>query len=249
MKKIKLIIAYDGINYCGWQIQNNAITVQQKLQEACQKLFSREINCTGASRTDTGVHALGQVAVIEVDTTIPTSRIPYALNAHLPKDIVIVGAEDVPEDFHPRYGAKQKTYVYKIYNGEFPIPQYRHYAYFYGKTLDTAKMHIGAQYLMGSHDFKAFCSAGSSVKSTFREIYHCGVTMEDHLISISITGNGFLYNMVRIIVGTLMDIGLGKKKPEDMKAIIASLNREKAGVTAPARGLTLVNIQYDETVL
>ncbi|QUI21511.1 tRNA pseudouridine(38-40) synthase TruA [Vallitalea pronyensis] len=244
MKKIKLTMAYDGSNYCGWQIQNNAVTVQQKIQEACHKLFSREIKCVGASRTDTGVHALGQVAVIEVDTTIPDDRIPYALNAYLPNDIVITHAQEVPEDFHPRYQAIDKTYVYKIYNGPFPVPQYTRYAYFYPKSLHVDKMQTGAQYLIGRHDFKAFCSAGSSVKSTVREIYQCDVATYNGCIHITIKGNGFLYNMVRIIVGTLLDIGLGKREPDSMQSIIASLNREQAGVTAPAKGLTLAAIQY-----
>lgn len=246
MQKIMLTVAYDGSNYCGWQIQNNAITVQQKIQEACHKLFSREIKCVGASRTDTGVHALGQVAVIEVDTTIPDDRIPYALNSYLPDDIVIVKAKGVPEDFHPRYQAKNKTYVYNIYNGSFPLPQYTRYAYFYSKNLNVGKMQEGAHYLIGRHDFKAFCSAGSSVKSTIREIYHCDVSRKDDCISVTINGNGFLYNMVRIIVGTLLDIGLSKKEPCDMKRIITSLDRMEAGVTAPAKGLTLMTIQYDE---
>ncbi len=245
MKKIMLTVAYDGSNYCGWQIQNNAMTVQQKIQEACHKLFSREIKLVGASRTDTGVHALGQVAVIEVDTTIPDDRIPYALNSHLPDDIVIVDAKVVPEDFHPRYQATHKTYEYNIYNGLFPLPQYTRYAYFYPKKLNVDKMHEGARYLIGRHDFKAFCSAGSSVRSTVRVIYHCDVSKEGDCINVKINGNGFLYNMVRIIVGTLLDIGLGKKEPREMKRIIASLDREKAGVTAPAKGLTLMTIQYN----
>ncbi len=239
MQKIMLTVAYDGSNYCGWQIQNNAITVQQKIQEACHKLFSREIKCVGASRTDTGVHALGQVAVIEVDTTIPDDRIPYALNSYLPDDIVIVDAKGVLEDFHPRYHAKNKTYVYNIYNGSFPLPQYTRYAYFYSKNLNVGKMQEGAHYLIGRHDFKAFCSAGSSVKSTIREIYHCDVSRKDDCISVTINGNGFLYNMVRIIVGTLLDIGLGKKRTSGYEAYYRLIRSRGSRSNSPCQGFNI----------
>lgn len=244
MGKIMLTIAYDGTDYCGWQIQNNAITIEQKVAEACQKLFSREIKLVGASRTDTGVHALGQVVVLEVETTIPIDRIPYAINAHLPHDIVIRGAKWVSDDFHPRYNTNNKTYEYKIHNANFPLPQNSRYTYFYHKTLDVDKMKQAARYLVGEQDFKAFCSAGSSVKTTVREIYECDVCLEKDMITIRINGNGFLYNMVRIITGTLIEIGTGKREPDDMLDIIRSLDRNKAGVTAPAKGLTLMKINY-----
>ncbi|MCT4544391.1 MAG: tRNA pseudouridine(38-40) synthase TruA [Vallitalea sp.] len=244
-KKIMLTVAYDGTDYCGWQIQKNAITIEQKLTEACQKLFSREIKLVGASRTDTGVHALGQVVVFEVETSIPIKKIPYAINAYLPKNIVVRDAKIVTHNFHPRYNVNNKTYEYKIYNAEFPLPQFNTYSYFYHKTLDVEKMKEASNYFIGKHDFKAFCSTGSSVKTTIREIYGCSVILEDDLIIIRITGNGFLYNMVRIIVGTLIEIGIGKKKPIDIIDIINSKDRKKAGVTAPAKGLTLKEIVYE----
>ncbi|QUH28914.1 tRNA pseudouridine(38-40) synthase TruA [Vallitalea guaymasensis] len=245
MGNIMLVVAYDGTKYCGWQVQKNAITIEQKIYEACQKLFSREIKIVGASRTDTGVHALGQIVVLKVETSIPINKIPYAINAYLPEDIVIRDAKLVTSSFHPRYNAKNKTYEYKIYNSRFPLPQYNRYAHFYHKSLDIDKMKKAARYFIGEHDFKAFCSTGSSVKTTVREIYKCEVTVEDKMIVISINGNGFLYNMVRIIAGTLIDVGRGKIEPDYIIDIIDSKDRSKAGATAPAKGLTLIKINYD----
>lgn len=242
--RVKLTISYEGTNYCGWQIQKNAVTVEQKVEEACRKLFSREIKLIGASRTDTGVHALGQVVVFEVETSIPVDRIPYAINAQLPNDIVVRDAIVVEDDFHPRYNAINKTYEYRIHNADFPLPQNNRYCYFYHKKLDIIKMREAAGYFVGKHDFKAFCSAGSSVKTTVREIYMCEISFEDEVIVIRINGNGFLYNMVRIIAGTLIEIGTGKRCPDDIIDIINSKDRSKAGVTAPAKGLTLISINY-----
>jgi tRNA pseudouridine38-40 synthase len=244
MKRIKLTIAYDGTNYCGWQIQNNAVTIQQIIEEACQKLFSREIKLIGASRTDTGVHALGQVATIDVDTTIPSERIAYALNANLPDDIVIQESGEVDCSFHPRYEAKEKTYQYNILNAKAKIPQYRLYHHYVSRTLRTELMEKAADFLIGEHDFKSFCSAHSSVKSTVRTIYDVSIVKEDPFIRLQITGNGFLYNMVRIISGTLIDVGLQRISPEDFLHIIKSKDRSQAGATAPAQGLTLLSIKY-----
>ncbi|TCT14099.1 tRNA pseudouridine38-40 synthase [Natranaerovirga pectinivora] len=246
MKRIKLIIAYDGTNYCGWQIQNNAITIQEKIEEACRKLFSQEIKLIGASRTDTGVHAMGQVAVFDVDTTIPCDKIAYALNARLPEDIVIQKSEEVPLEFHPRYDAIKKTYNYLILNQEFILPQHRHYATFISKKLDLGEMKKATKLFIGKKDFNAFCSAHSSVKSTVRTVYDLEVKKEDSFIKIVITGNGFLYNMVRIIAGTLIDIGLHRITIEDLNRIIESKDRANASATAPAKGLTLEKIYYGE---
>lgn len=245
MSNIMLVVAYDGTEYCGWQIQKNAITIEQKIIEACQKLFSREIKLVGASRTDTGVHALGQIVLLKIETSIPIHKIPYAINAYLPDDIVITEAKMVTSNFHPRYDAKNKTYEYKIYNSNFPLPQHNRFAYFYHKTLDVDKMNRAAQYFIGKHDFKAFCSTGGSAKTTVREIYRCDVDIKDKMITITINGNGFLYNMVRIITGTLIEVGRGKTSPENITSIIESLDRNEAGVTAPAKGLTLVKINYN----
>ncbi|MFP4697091.1 MAG: tRNA pseudouridine(38-40) synthase TruA [Eubacteriales bacterium] len=245
MKRVKLVIAYDGTNYNGWQIQKNAVTIQQVLEDACQKLFSQEIKLIGASRTDTGVHALGQVAVFDVDTTIPSNRIAYALNTYLPEDIIIQDSQKVRDEFHPRYEAKRKTYEYVIVNQNFMIPQYRHYSYFIPKKLDTKKINQASKYLIGEHDFKAFCSAHSSVKNTIRTICDIKIKEKSPFIRINITGDGFLYNMVRIIVGTLVDIGLSRKLPEEMITIIKDKDRKLAGATAPAKALCLKSIIYD----
>ncbi|GMQ57994.1 tRNA pseudouridine(38-40) synthase TruA [Vallitalea sediminicola] len=245
MGNIMLVVAYDGTKYCGWQVQKNVITIEQKITEACQKLFSREIKLIGASRTDTGVHALGQIVVLKVETSIPINKIPYAINAYLPEDIVIRDAKWVANSFHPRYNAKNKTYEYRIYNSKFPLPQHNRYAYFYHKSLDIDKMKEAAGCFIGKHDFKSFCSTGSSVKTTVREIYRCDVSVKDEMIVISINGNGFLYNMVRIIAGTLIDVGRGKTKPDYIIDIIKSKDRNKAGATAPAKGLTLMKINYN----
>lgn len=244
MKRVKLTIAYDGTNYCGWQIQNNAVTIQEEIEKACQNLFSREISLIGASRTDTGVHAKGQVAILDIDTTIPTDRIAYALNSKLPSDIVILDSVEVSSDFHPRYNAVNKTYEYKIFNSKFLLPQLRLYSHFYYKKLDINKMKEAANNFVGEYDFKAFCSTGSSVKTTVREVYFCKVECHEEMINIQINGNGFLYNMVRIIVGTLIEVGTGKIKPKDIIEIIESGERDKAGPTVPAKGLTLVEINY-----
>jgi tRNA pseudouridine38-40 synthase len=188
---------------------------------------------------------LGQIVVIEVETSIPINRIPYAINAYLPDDIVVRDAKSVNSSFHPRYNAKNKTYEYKIYNARFPLPQYNRYAYFYHKQLDIDKMKKAAQYFVGTHDFLGFCSTGSSVKTTIREIYSCDVNVKNEMIVISINGNGFLYNMVRIIAGTLIDVGRGRIDPDYIQDIIESRDRNKAGATAPAKGLTLMKINYN----
>lgn len=246
LKHILLTIAYDGTNYNGWQRQNNGIGIQEKIEEACYKIFRQDLKVIGASRTDTGVHALGQRGLITVDTSIPVDRIPYALNSVLPDDIVIRDAKEVPENFHPRYSAIKKTYHYHILNEKFPMPQYRSISTFISSGLDIYAMNEAAQYFVGTHDFAAFCSAGSSVKTTVRTIYEAFVQKEAPFITFKVTGNGFLYNMVRIMAGTLIEVGIGKKKPSDIKEIILSKNRNLAGKTAPPQGLTLVDIDYED---
>ncbi|WP_058485934.1 tRNA pseudouridine(38-40) synthase TruA [Defluviitalea phaphyphila] len=244
MKNILLTISYDGTNYNGWQRQPNGIGIQQKIEEACKKIFKQDITVIGASRTDRGVHALGQRALIKVDTTIPLDRIPYALNSALPEDIIINNAEEVEENFHPRYSVKQKIYQYKILNKKFKIPQYRNISVHIPKKLDLNLMNKGAKYFIGTHDFISFCSTGSSVKTTIRTIYDAKVLKKDSFIIFEVKGNGFLYNMVRIMAGTLIEIGMGKKEPSDIEKIILSKDRNLAGKTAPPQGLTLVEILY-----
>lgn len=244
MKRIKLIVAYDGTDYHGWQTQNNATAVELVLCEALEKLLGEKIQLIGASRTDAGVHARGNVAVFDTESRIPPDKICFAVNQWLPKDIRVTHSEEVSMDFHPRYIKSRKRYEYVIENAPIYQPMNRRYAYFvYGK-LDVSKMQEAADYLVGEHDFKCFCSAGSQVKTTVRTIYDVSVTKSGTRIVISIEGNGFLYNMVRIIAGTLVEIGKGFYEPESMKAIIESKDRAQAGATAPANGLTLANIQY-----
>ena len=245
MKRIMLTVAYDGTGYCGWQVQPNAITVEGVINETLTKLLGEQITVIGASRTDSGVHAMGNVAVFDTESRIPGEKFSYALNQRLPEDIRIQSSCEVPLDFHPRKVACSKTYQYRIVNREFPNPMKRLYAHFVYYKLDTEKMQEAANYLVGEHDFKSFCSIHTQVKDTVRRIYSIQVTKKEDEILITIRGNGFLYNMVRIIAGTLLLVGLGNKKPEEIKEILQAKNREVAGPTAPACGLTLFEIDYE----
>ena len=246
MKRIRLTVAYDGTNYCGWQIQPNGITIQEVLENCLEDLTGKKTSIMGASRTDTGVHALGNVAVFDTDMRMPGEKFSFALNQRLPEDIRIQKSEEVPLDFHPRYRESEKTYEYKILNRQFPIPTQRLYTHFTYVPLDIEKMREAGKYLVGEHDFKSFCGAGAQVKTTVRKIQEICISREDSLITIKIRGKGFLYNMVRIIAGSLMEIGQGMYPPEHMKEILEAKDRQAAGPTAPARGLTLVGIQYLE---
>ena len=245
-KKVLLTVSYDGTNYFGWQKQKDSSmpTIQGELEKACTYLFKQEIECVGASRTDRGVHALGQRATIVLNSTIPTEKIPFAIQSFLPKDIVIVEAQEVSEDFHPRFDCIQKTYEYKIYNESFRNPLFRNYSEFIHKKLDILAMQEAAKNFIGTYDFKAFCAAGSSVKTTVRTIFDCNIRKEKEFIVIQVTGNGFLYNMVRILSGTLIYVGLGKINPNEIIPIIVSKDRDKAGKTVGPQGLILKNIQY-----
>lgn len=246
MKRVRLIISYDGTNYCGWQIQINGITVEEVLNKALSDLLGEQVAVIGASRTDSGVHAIGNVAVFDTETKIPAEKISFALNQRLPEDIRIQKSEEVPLDFHPRYCDSTKTYEYKILNRRFPDPMVRLYTHFVYMPLDVELMKKGAEYIVGEHDFASFCSAGSQVKTTVRTVYALDISKEDDIITIRISGNGFLYNMVRIIVGTLLKVGLKVYPPEHVGEIIESKDRYAAGPKAPARGLTLVGIEYQE---
>ena len=244
MKRIKLTVAYDGTNYCGWQIQKNGITVEEVLNRTLTKFFKEEIAVIGASRTDSGVHALGNVAVFDAEVTMPPDKISYAINNLLPEDIRIRKSEEVEADFHPRYCDTRKTYEYKIYNNQFPNPIERLYSHFVYYPLDVEKMQRAADYLVGENDFKSFCTPKPDVENTVRTIYSIRVTRVEHMVTIRINGNGFLYNMVRIIVGSLMKVGMGMIPPEEIKNILEAKDRTKAGHKAPACGLTLVEIEY-----
>ena len=278
MKRIKLTVAYDGTNYHGWQIQPNADTIEGELNKAISELTGEQIEVIGASRTDAGVHALGNVAVFDTESRIPGEKFSYALNQRLPDDIIIQKSEEVDRDFHPRYQECRKTYEYTILNRRFPLPEYRNTAHFDYGNLDIEAMKKACKAFIGEHDFAGFCSAGAQVKTTVRTIYslevECmelgGVQRENHaekktecekisddvniktdeeqennrLIKIRVNGNGFLYNMVRIIAGTLLEVGKGNVAPEQMEDIIKSADRKEAGPTAPAKGLKLVEIRY-----
>lgn len=247
MKRIKLTIAYDGTNYCGWQVQPNGITIEEVINKTLRKLTGEEITVIGASRTDSGVHAMGNVAVFDTDTTIPADRIAVALNQRLPEDIVIVKSEEVAPDFHPRYCDCSKTYEYHIINTRIPNPTKRLTNYFVSYVLDVDNMRKAASYLLGEHDFVSFCNVRTDVENTVRCITELEILKCGDEITIRITGNGFLYNMVRIIVGTLIRVGRGFYEPEKVKEILDAKDRKAAGVTAPAHGLMLMEIEYKKT--
>ncbi len=244
-KRVFMKIAYDGTNYCGWQIQINGITVEEVINRELSRLLGEEIAVIGASRTDSGVHALGNVAVFDTETRIPAEKICFALNQRLPEDIRIIESKEVPLDFHPRFCNSTKTYQYKILNRKIPIPTERLYSHFVYMDLDVDKMKCAAKYIVGEHDFKSFCSTRTQVENTVRTVYSLDIEKKDDMIYITISGNGFLYNMVRIIVGTLMKVGLSVYPPEHVKEIIEACDRNVAGPKAPAKGLMLIGIDYE----
>ena len=223
MKRIKLTVAYDGTNYHGWQVQPNAVTIEGKLNEAISELTKESIQVIGASRTDAGVHALGNVAVFDTESRIPGEKFSYALNQRLPDDIVIQQSQEVDKDFHPRYCTCEKTYEYVILNRKFPLPEYRNTAFFYYGDLDIKAMQEATKAFLGEHDFAGFCSAGAQVKTTVRTIYELTVEKKDNdMICIRVRGNGFLYNMVRIIAGTLLEVGKGNIEAKSLENRIAA---------------------------
>lgn len=245
MKRVMLRVAYEGTRYHGWQIQPGAVaTIEGELNKALSALTGEKIQVIGASRTDAGVHALGNVAVFDTASSIPGEKFSYAINQRLPGDIVVQESMEVEADFHPRHRECRKTYEYTILNRRFPLPEYRNTAMFYYGSLDVKKMQGAAEAFVGEHDFAGFCSAGAQVQTTVRRIYSLQVVREGELVRIQVQGNGFLYNMVRIIAGTLLEVGKGNIPPDRVADIIASGDRGEAGPTAPARGLRLVEIFY-----
>lgn len=239
-----MTVAYDGTGYHGWQIQDNGNTIEAELNRALSELFGERIQVIGASRTDAGVHAMGNVAVFDTESPMAASKISYALNQRLPEDIRVQKSEEVPRDWHPRRCESRKTYEYRIYRGEFSMPVKRLYSHFVYHPLDVGKMREAAAYLEGKHDFASFCQAGARVESTVRIIYFAFVEEQGSDVIIRICGSGFLYNMVRIIAGTLLEVGQGKRRPESMGEVLAAGDRSAAGPTAPARGLTLVKYEF-----
>ena len=243
-KRVRLTVAYDGTNYHGWQIQNNGITIESELNRCLTDLLREPVEVIGASRTDSGVHALGNIAVFDTTSRMPAEKISYALNQRLPEDIRIQLSEEVEPDFHPRYCDSEKTYEYRILNRWFPVPTERLYSYFYHYKLDVDKMKEATSYLIGRHDFASFCGSGAQVKTTIRTVTSMDVWRDGDMVTIRISGTGFLYNMVRIISGTLIEIGNGQYPPERMDKILKACDRGAAGPTAPAQGLTLMGIEF-----
>ncbi len=243
-----LIVAYDGTNYNGWQLQPNVATIEGVLNDRISTLLKEDVHVIGASRTDAGVHAKGAVAVFDTDSSIPGEKFSFAINAELPDDIKIMSSREVRVDFHPRKTECRKMYCYSILNDTFESPMLRLYSDWVHGPLDEKVMAEGAKYLVGEHDFAAFCSVGSYVETTVRTIYEIRVERKDKLVEISVTGNGFLYNMVRIIAGTLISVGQGRIKPWEVKSILESKDRTKAGMTAPAKGLCLVGYQFEDEI-
>ena len=246
MKRIELIVAYDGTKYCGWQIQKNGVTVEEVLNRELRRLLGENVAVIGASRTDSGVHSRGNIAVFDTETRIPPEKICYALNERLPEDIVIQQSCEVLPDFHPRKCLSRKTYEYRIWNRRFKDPLNRLYSYFVYVPLVLAAMQEAVCCLRGEHDFASFCSSGSQAVSTVRTLYEASVEREGDLITVRLTGNGFLYNMVRIIAGTLIKVGMHVYPPSHMKEILEARDRRAAGPKAPAVGLTLMKIEIDE---
>lgn len=244
MRNIKLTLEYDGTNYLGWQKQKVGITIQGTLEEAIKVLTKEEVEVTGSSRTDAGVHAKGFVANFKTNSKIPSEKFREAINHKLPEDIVILKSEEVEEEFHARYNAMGKTYSYSILNRDVPSAMDRNYLYHVKRRLDVESMKEACQYFIGTHDFSAFKTSGSSVRTTIRTIKELYIEDNDDIIKIYVTGDGFLYNMVRIIVGTLIMVGSNKIKPLEIKNIIASKEREKAGICVPASGLVLEKVYY-----
>lgn len=245
MKRVRMVVAYDGTGYHGWQQQDNGITIESELNRCLSELLGEDIRVIGASRTDAGVHALGNVAVFDTESRIPAEKISYALNQRLPEDIRIQKSEETAADWHPRRRESRKTYEYRIYRGEFPMPVKRLYSYFTYNSLDVERMREAAGFLEGEHDFKSFCQTGAQVESTVRTVYSLRIEEQGADLVLRICGNGFLYNMVRIIAGTLMEVGQGKREPQSMPDILKACSRSAAGPTAPAHGLTLIGYEYE----
>ena len=242
--RIKLKIEYDGTDYCGWQIQPNGVSVQEVITAAIKKITGEDVKLIGSGRTDSGVHAAGQVAHFDTESGIPPEKFAHALNAVLPEDIKIISAELADDDFNARFSAKKKTYEYHMYVSEFSHPLKSRYAVWINYPLDIEKMNSAAKLFEGEHDFKCFLAANSSVKDTVRTIYKSEVKNCADEIVFSVTGNGFLYNMVRIMAGTLVAVGSGKLKESDVLKILESGERKFAGKTMPAKGLILKSVEY-----
>lgn len=244
MKNIKIVIQYEGTNYCGWQRQNIGKTVQGEIEKAICLLTNEKIDLIGCSRTDAGVHALGMVANFRTKSTIPPDKFKNAINSKLPEDIAIISSQEVSLEYHSRYDSKGKTYSYTIINRDEKVILGRNYSYQVKGTLDILEMRKACSYFIGKHDFIAFRTLGSTAKTTVRTISELYIVKQGETIIVYISADGFLYNMVRIIIGTLLKVGKGKIKASDIPRIINEGKRENAGQCAPAKGLRLEKVYY-----
>lgn len=244
MRNLLLTLRYDGTRFHGWQIQNNAESVQEKVEAAFHSVSGKSENIIGCSRTDAGVHANMFCCNVRTECSVPSEKMSNALNFYLPSDISVYDCREVDFDFHARYNAKGKEYIYLIDNEKYRNPFYENKALFYPYSLNVEEMNKNAKDFIGIHDFSAFCSADSEVQDKIREIYECKAEKDGNLIKITVRGNGFLYNMVRIIVGTLLDIQSGKIESGTIPQILKSRDRGKAGVTAKPEGLYLNKVLY-----
>lgn len=246
MRNIKLTIEYDGKEFHGWQKQPNRLNIQGEIEKAIERITGEQVDLMASGRTDSGVHAIGQVANFKTNSNIPIEKFAIALNSNLKKSILIKKAEEVDERFHSRLSCKKKTYRYVIDNSKYGSAIYRNLETHISTPLDIVKMQKAIKYFEGEHDFKAFKASGTSSKSSVRTIYKAEVIQkENKKIWIELTGNGFLYNMVRIIAGTLVEVGRGEKEPEEIEDIIKSKKRENAGKTLQPQGLYLVQVEYE----
>lgn len=245
MRNYKVIVQYDGTKYNGWQKQGNTDnTIQEKIEAVLSEMAGKEIEVIGSGRTDAGTHAYGQVANFHINTEKSNEEILEYMNRYLPTDIAVLSIAQVPERFHSRLNSKSKKYIYRIHNSSIPNVFERKYTYFCPRHLDIEAMKVAAELLLGEHDFMSFCANKKMKKSTLRTIHSIDIKRTNGEIRLSFHGNGFLYNMVRIITGTLIEIGDGKRKPDDIKSILDSKSRESAGFTAPSHGLVLVEVEY-----
>ncbi|MFA9424086.1 MAG: tRNA pseudouridine(38-40) synthase TruA [Sedimentibacter sp.] len=248
VRNIKLIISYDGTAYNGWQKQLNGPSIQETIEKAASKVMKQKIDLVGSGRTDRGVHALGQVANFNADTKIEDAKIKMALNATLPKDIRIIDSVDVPLEFNSRYDAHDKTYMYQIYNERISNPFYSRYSWFVPSILDIEKMEQAIKLIIGSHDFRGFMATGSQVKTTVRTVYEARLIHDNELVKLYVSGSGFLYNMVRIIAGTLIDIGKGSREISCIENALRNKDRTVLGQTARPEGLFLLSVNYKKTL-
>lgn len=244
MRNLLLKIRYDGSAYHGWQVQQNAVAVQEVFQDAVEKLFGSRLDIKGCSRTDSRVHANAYYLTLKTDSKIEEESIVRALNTYLPKDIAVFECKEVSNDFHPRYSCLSKQYVYRLYNGHIRDPFLDKYAYYYRFHIDADYLNREAQAFVGKHDFFGFCSAGSDVEDTVRTVRSFEVRRENDMVVFTVEADGFLYNMVRIMVGTLIFVNEGKIKESELADIIKSKNRQMAGKTAPPQGLYLNKVVY-----